>query len=230
MKTIKYGLTKTAPVFVSFLFIGIAFGAMMSGAGYSPLWTLAMSAIIYAGSMQIAMVPLLLAGASPLAMAAMTLAVNGRHLFYGLGLIEKFARYPLWQRIYMAFSLTDETFSILCSATYPDDVREAPADLCIAVCNHLYWVFGSMVGALLASGLPIDLTGIDFAATAFFTVVCVGQLKGAKNKNASYLGFLLAPAFLALLGDSFLLPTLAVGTLLLLGCKKIFAQEGAQHE
>ena len=83
---------------------------------------------------------------------------------------------------------------------------------------------------LLASGLPIDLTGIDFAATAFFTVVCVGQLKGAQNKNASYLGFLLAPAFLALLGDSFLLPTLAVGTLLLLGCKKFFAQEGAQHE
>ena len=223
MKTVKFALGKTAPVFVSFMFIGIAFGAMMTGAGYSPLWTLAMSALIYAGSMQIAMVPLLVAGASPFSMALMTLAVNGRHLFYGLSLIEKFARYPLWQRIYMAFSLTDETYSILCSNQYPEGVNSKWADLLIALFNHIYWVFGSVAGALLSAGLPFDLTGIDFAATAFFTVVCVGQLKGTKNKNASYLGFLLAVGMLVLLGgDEFLLPALGVGTVILLVFQKCF--------
>jgi len=223
LKTVKFALGKTAPIFLTYLFIGIAFGAMMSGAGYSPLWSLWSSLFIYAGSMQIAMVPLLVAGAGPLNMAIMTLAINGRHLFYGLSLIEKFKAYPLLQRLYMIFSLTDETYSILCSCDYPEGINQNRADLYIALFDHIYWVFGSMVGALLSAGLPFDLTGIDFAATAFFTVVCVGQIKGAKNKAPSLIGFVVAIAALMLLGsERFLLPALAVATVILLLMQKRF--------
>ena len=109
----KYAVTKSIPVFFGYIFLGIAFGILMSKAGYGPFWTLAASLFIYAGSMQFVLVSFLAAGA-PLGLVALTtLFINGRHMFYGLSFVERFRKmgryYP-----YMVFSLTDETYSVLC--------------------------------------------------------------------------------------------------------------------
>lgn len=45
--------------------------------------------------------------------AVMTLLINSRHAFYGLTFIEKFK--AMKSRPYMIFSLTDDTYSLLCS-------------------------------------------------------------------------------------------------------------------
>ena len=96
----KYAVTKSIPVFFGYIFLGIAFGILMSKAGYGPFWTLAASLFIYAGSMQFVLVSFLAAGA-PLGLVALTtLFINGRHMFYGLSFVERFRKmgryYPIW--------------------------------------------------------------------------------------------------------------------------------------
>ena len=187
----------TIPVLMGYLAIGMAFGLMMDSAGYSVFWALLMSLIIYAGAGQYMGVTLLAAGASPLQTALMTLLLNFRHMFYGLSMLEKFRGMGL----YMIFSLTDETYALLASAKAPEGVREKDYYLAIALMDHSYWVLGTVLGSLLGSALSFDTTGVDFAMTALFIVIAVGQWKGTRNHLPAAIGCLATLASLRLAGE-----------------------------
>ena len=71
--------TKTAflasvPVMAGYMVLGTGFGILLSSKGYGPLWSLAMSLFIYAGSMQY-MTLSLHTGAAGLLTAALTTQV-----------------------------------------------------------------------------------------------------------------------------------------------------------
>lgn len=216
MKTLKFAVSKTVPILFTYLFIGIAFGMMMTNAGFSPLYSALCAVFIYAGSMQIVLVAMLQAGAPLVSVALMTFFVNARHLFYGLAFLKDFkkmgAKYP-----YMVFSLTDETYSILCSCSYPPQIDKNQASFAIALLNHLYWVIGCLAGAVMGNVLPFDLTGIDFSATAFFVVVCVNQWQSFPSHIPAVVGAVCALAFLVVLGpQNFLIPAMAVSMVVLM--------------
>lgn len=116
---------------MSYLFIGVAFGILMTKAGYAPVWSFLSAAFIYAGSMQIVMVPLLAAGTPLYALALMSLFINARHMFYGLGFVEKFRKMGGLMYPYMALTLTDEAYSALCALDCPEGVDEGRASLLI---------------------------------------------------------------------------------------------------
>ena len=215
MREFRFALRQTFPIFFTYLFIGIAFGMMMSGSGYAPWWSFIMAVFIFAGSMQIVMVPLLTAGTPLPVLALMTLFINGRHLFYGLGFIERFRKMG-WRYPYMVLTLTDETYSILCSVQYEDGLDQQRADFLIALVNQCYWIFGCVLGACLGRYLNISAEGIDFSATAFFLVVVVNQWMQARSKLPALCGLVSALVFLLVLGpDRFLIPALSVSTLVL---------------
>ena len=208
MREFRFALKNTPSVFVTYLFLGIAFGVLMSDAGYGVLHSVASALFIYAGSFQFVMVPMMTAGASLSAFALTALFINARHIFYGVSFIEKFRRMGKCGQ-YMIFALTDETYSVLCSAKLPPELNEKRASLYIAILNHFYWIFGCFCGACIGEFLPFDLRGIDFSLTAFFIVVVVEQLR----QHASALPFTAAvffsALFLLLFGtEAFLVPTL----------------------
>ena len=107
-KTLAAAFPLTVPVLMGYLAIGMAFGLMLQAEGYGVVWALAMSLTIYAGSGQYLGVSLLAAGASLGQVAFLTLMINFRHLVYGLSMLEKF-RGMGRRKLYMIFSLTDET-------------------------------------------------------------------------------------------------------------------------
>ena len=49
---IKSALHDTIPVLAGYMVIGMGFGMIMNASGYGPVWSVAMSLFIYAGSMQ----------------------------------------------------------------------------------------------------------------------------------------------------------------------------------
>ena len=89
-RLLHYTFLQTLPVFCGYLFLGIAFGLLLSNAGYGAPWALFSSIFIYAGSIQFVLVNFLSGGFSLLTVAFMTLLINSRHIFYGLTFIEKF--------------------------------------------------------------------------------------------------------------------------------------------
>ena len=218
-KTLAVAFRQTLPVAFGYVFLGTAFGILMHQAGYGPLWALAASLFIYAGSMQFVAVSLLAAGAPLYTVALMTLFVNGRHIFYGLGFIEKFRR--MGRRFaYMVFALTDETYSVLVGLTCPPGVKEEDASFWIALLDQSYWVLGSLLGGLLGRALPFDMTGVDFSMTALFVVIYVNQWRQFRSHLPALTGLICALVSLALLGpERFLLPALAGSVALLIALR-----------
>lgn len=205
-------LKLTLPVLCGYVFLGTAFGATLAQAGFGPAWALMISGLVYAGSLQFVMVPFLASGVSLAAVLLTALMVNARHLFYGLSCIERFARMGR-AKPYMVFALTDETYSVFCGM--PQD-EEDGVMVRVALYNQIYWIAGSMIGAVLASQLPFELTGIDFSMTALFVVICVERAMNRADRLPMIIGGGIALVFLFLLGaDAFLAPALAATALLL---------------
>ena len=220
MRDLRYAFRQTVPVLCGYLFLGLAFGLLLQQAGYGWPWAVLTSVIVYAGSMQFVLVGLLGGGfASLLSVALTTLSVNSRHLFYGLSFLETFRKMGR-AKPYMIFSLTDETYSLLCSLQPPKELDADRVRLYIALLDHAYWVAGSAAGAILGSVLPFDLTGIDFAMTALFVVIFVDQWRGAKSRLPAVAGLGFGLLWLVVLGpDRFLLPALVCTVLVLLLCR-----------
>lgn len=73
----------------------------------------------------------------------------------------------------MIFSLSDETYSVLCSCKNEDpEEKNHPAWFLINLFDQSYWIVGSVIGALLGQVLPFDFTGIDFSMTALLLSFC----------------------------------------------------------
>ena len=213
--TVRYAFRQSLPVMFGYLFLGAAFGLVLRQAGYAPVWSLLISGLVYAGSLQFALVGLLTQGAALPTVALMSLFINSRHLFYGLSFVEKF-RTMGRRRPYMIFSLTDETYSVLCGMQPPPEVDEKQAMFLVALFNQVYWVAGSVLGGL-AGGLPLDFTGIDFSMTALFLVIFLGQWESSKSHLPAIAGLVCGVVFLLLLGpDLFLLPALLTTVFILL--------------
>ena len=205
---IGFAFKQTIPVMLGYIFLGIAFGLLLQNAGYSFVWAFLASVVIYAGSMQFVLVSLLTAGAGLLYTAVMTLFINGRHIFYGLSFVEKYKKmgkaYP-----YMVFSLTDETYSVLCSVKIPEGMEEKKVFFWISLLDQCYWITGSVIGALAGSHIPFDSTGIDFSMTALFVVIVVEQWREQKSHFPALLGAVCGIVWLLVLGpDRFILPAL----------------------
>ena len=211
-KSLAAAFPHTVPVLMGYLSIGIVFGWMLSAAGFHPIWSAIMSLTMYAGSGQYLGVQLL-ADAAPLADAAfLTLILNFRHLVYGLSMLEKFQGMG-WRKLYMIFSLTDETYALLAGVEAPEGVNEKAFYFSIALLDHLYWIAGSVIGAVAGALITINTEGIDFAMTALFLVIAVEQWQSNQRHSPVLLGALGTLACLLLFGPEngrFLIPALVI--------------------
>ncbi|WP_394960681.1 AzlC family ABC transporter permease [Candidatus Allofournierella merdavium] len=214
--TARFALRQSLGVLFGYLFLGTAFGILLRQAGFGALWALAFSGLVYAGSLQFVLAGFLAAPTALPTVALMSLFINARHLFYGLSFVERFASMGK-KRLYMIFSLTDETYSVLCGMDQvPAGVDKHGAMFLVALLDQLYWVAGSLLGTF-AGALPLDFTGIDFSMTALFLVIFLEQWRGAKSHLPALLGLGCGAVFLLALGpDNFLLPALCATVAVLL--------------
>lgn len=220
-KHIGFAFHKTIPVMLGYLFLGMAFGLLLQNAGYSFLWAFLSSLIIYAGSMQFVLVTMLTGGVSLVYTALMTLFINGRHIFYGLSFVEKYKKmgkaYP-----YLVFSLTDETYSVLCGTHVPEDMDEKKVFFWISFLDQCYWVLGSTLGGLAGQYITFDSTGIDFSMTALFVVIVIEQWQEKEAHMSAIIGAVCGIVFLLLFGaDRFILPALLCAMMALIFMHKI---------
>lgn len=226
-KALSAAFPVTLPVLFGFVPLGIAFGLLMNAAGYHVLWSILMSLLVYAGSAQFMGVELLSAIAPLPQVAVMTLIINFRHLVYGLSMLEKY-RDMGWRKPYLIFALPDETYAILSSGQIPQGIASKDYYMAVSLLNQIYWVAGSALGGLLGAALPINTHGADFAMTALFLVIALGQWEERKNRPSALLGLGAALLSLLLFGpDRFLIPALALMILALLAFRSRLEREGA---
>lgn len=202
------------PVLGGIFFLAVGYGVYMAGKGFSPWWPTLMAATIYAGSMEFIVVGLLLSTFNPLYALALTFAVNGRHLFYGLSILEKYWQTG-WKRCVLIPWMCDEAFTVNFTTEPPAGVPRDWYMFFVTLQMYVTWVFGAWLGGFVGTSLA-DLKGIEFVMPALFIVIFVNQWQKERSHLSSLLGVALAVASLWLFGERyFLLPALVAAAVLL---------------
>lgn len=176
-QALRRAFPATLPVLAGYGFLGFAYGVTMKESGFGPGWTALCSLAVYAGSMQFALVGLMASAFAPVTAMLMALMVNARHVFYGLSMLEPYGHAGAYKP-YLIFALTDETYSLVVSGA-PEGTNAPQWYTAVSALDQGYWVAGSLLGAVLGQVIPFDLTGIDFAMTALFTVIVTEQTMDA---------------------------------------------------
>ena len=200
----------TIPVLLGYIFLGIAFGILMADANYSVLQAFLSSICIYTGALQFLSVSLLSTNASLVTTFLMAVLLNSRHLFYGLSFIERFRAMALKHRFYLIYSLSDETYALLCSLKQDKDYHDDRLLVLVSFLDQSYWVIGTIIGAIFKSIFDFNTTGIDFAISALFICICLDQYLNSDQHQFTYLGFIVSIICLLIFRSNFILPSIII--------------------
>lgn len=219
-KALKAAFPYTLPILTGFLFLGLAYGIYMNARGFSFVYPMLMSLLVYGGSLEFVAVEMLLSPFAPVQVLVMTLLIQARHIFYGISMLDRYKGMG-WKKYYLIFGMCDESFSINYTAEIPDDVDKGWFMFFVTLLNHFYWFSGATLGGLVGSLLKFDTTGISFVMTAMFVVIFLEQWLKEDNHISSLIGILAATVCLICFGsDSFMIPTMAAIIILLTVFKK----------
>lgn len=211
----KAAFPHTIPIMAGFLFLGMSYGIYSSANGFSFVYPMLTSMLVFGGSLEFVTVSMLLGSFAPLQTFLMALLIQARHLFYGITMLNKYKGTGI-KKFYLIFGMCDESFSINCSVNPPDDVDKGWFMFFVTILNQFYWVFGASIGGILGSVINFNIKGIDFVMTAMFVVIFLEHWLSAKKKQPAIIGLLTAVACLVIFGkNSFLIPTMACIIILL---------------
>ena len=212
------------PVLTGYLVLGAGFGILMTASGFGILPSVCMGLFIYAGSLQYIAVGLMAAGASLPEIAVTSLAVNARHIFYGISMAEKYAGTGKIKP-YLIFSLTDETYALVVAPPPLPQEQLNSFYFFVSLFDHFYWVAGSAIGAAAGSFIRVDTTGIDFALTALFVTILLSLLREKKNLFPAAAGLAGSIACLLIFGsDSFLIPAMILIAVILIAARRFLTR------
>lgn len=199
---------QTLPVFAGYWVLGLGYGIYVQSLGL-PVWLPPlMGTVVYGGSLEFVLASLLLGSFAPVSAFLMALMIQARHLFYGLTMLQRYRGYGL-RSAYMIFAMSDETFSITCSAEPPEDVDKGWFMFFITLLDQIYWVASAAMGAALGSVLPFSTEGVDFVMTAMFVVIFLNQWEKEKQHASAIIGIAAPLVCLHIFGSgSFLIPSM----------------------
>jgi 4-azaleucine resistance transporter AzlC len=175
-RRILNGMGEALPIVMGYIPVGFAFGVLAQKAGISPLNTLLLSIMVYAGSSQLIAAGLIAAGAGVWTLVITTFIVNLRHMLMSAALSPHFRSWRKWEQALFAFELTDESFAVH-SARFARDQGDKLETFTVNLTAQLSWILGTWLG-MVAGTLISDVRpyGIDFALPAMFVALLVLQV------------------------------------------------------
>ena len=172
------GVRQTLPLAMSGIPVSLIFGILAHGAGLSLAEVGLMSSIVCAGAAQFVALGL---WTSPLPVAGIIVAtaiVNLRHLLLGASLRPWLGDLPARQTYGPVFFLSDESWA-LTLREFTAGGRDGAFLLGNGLTMSAAWVGGCLLGRGAGSRLTDPAHwGLDFAFTAVFAALLVGQWRG----------------------------------------------------
>ena len=171
------GLSRAIPIVVGYVPVGLAFGVLAQKAGLSPLNTMLMSLLVYAGASQFIAVSLFAAGAPAWSVIVTTLVVNLRHMLMSAALSPFLKRWHPAELAAFAFQLTDETFAVHSQGLSSGAIRKASA-FAIHVTAQASWVLGTWLGMVTGQRITdVKPLALDYALPSLFVALLVLQIR-----------------------------------------------------
>ena len=164
------------PLSIAVIPWGILAGSLAVEAGLFDIQAQAVSALVFAGSVQLVGMGLVKAGASLTTLLLTTLFLTSRHLLYSATMRTRISHLPVHQRLILGFLLTDELFAV-CSHQTRKQFSFWYA-FGAGFSFYLIWQLASLSGILLGQSIPnLDQYGLDFAVAATFIAIVLPTIK-----------------------------------------------------
>ena len=173
---IKEGIKAGIPIALGYFSVSVAFGVSTVGAGV-PWWgstLISLTNLTSAG--QKAGVDVMAVGGSILLIVLTTLIINMRYFLMGVSMSQKVEeKMPLWQRLLVAFGITDEIYAV--SMGRKCDLT-APYMAGLIIPPIFGWTGGTLVGSVATNFMPEILAeAMGIALYGMFIAVIVPPSK-----------------------------------------------------
>ena len=158
--------------------MGIGYAAIAMKAGFTPLQTIAMSFLVYAGAGQIIAASMALSGATAIAIILTNLVVNLRYFVMSTCVLNQVEESNFGLNVLAAHVTVDESFAVF---SLSDD-SSIWMYLGIAITAWLSWCLGAAIGVVLLDILPVIVTNsFNISLYALFVAILVPAVKDSKQ-------------------------------------------------
>ncbi|WP_261134009.1 AzlC family ABC transporter permease [Bacillus sp. Marseille-Q3570] len=196
-RTIKTAFLESSPLAIAIGAYGLSYGVLATQAHFSIFATVAMSLLVFSGSVQMVAVAMIATGASMVSVLSTSLLLNLRNLLYGAALAEGLAPSKKWRWL-LSFGVSDEPF-VLGSSRFnrygPDPIYFGV----VALSFYIAWFFSSLIGAMIGNQVDPQKWGLDLAFPVTFVALLIPSLKGKP-----VIGTALAAVVIAISLESFM--------------------------
>ena len=162
--------------------MGIGYAAIAIKAGMTPLQTVSMSVLVYAGAGQFIAASMVLSGASVIAIVLTNFVVNLRYFVMSTCVLNQVEDSNLPLCILAAHTTVDESFAMF-SLSEDSSIW---IYLGIAVIAWISWIVGAAIGVVALDLLPVIVTNsFNISLYALFVAILVPAVK--ENKQMAIL-------------------------------------------
>ena len=149
----RAGFRATVPLWLGAVPFGAVYAVTALAAGLTPMQTLAMSLLVFAGAAQFTAAGLFASGAAPATIVITTLIINLRHLLLSASVAPFVQRASQPLKALLAFQLTDETYAIGMRRFLTG--QGTPAYLLGAnISLYIVWQLSTITGLLVGALIP----------------------------------------------------------------------------
>ncbi|MDU2064273.1 MAG: AzlC family ABC transporter permease, partial [Sporomusaceae bacterium] len=153
----RRGVIASGPILLGVIPFGITCGIMGLTAGLTPVETVLMSLLVFAGASQFIAITMLGAGLSSWSVITLTtLLVNLRHMLMGASLAKYLVKQPLSRQLILSFLLTDEAYAVTISRIYQSGYSSA-YHLGASLSMYVTWGLSTLTGVLVGGYIPDPL-------------------------------------------------------------------------
>ncbi len=179
---LRAGYLAMLPLWLGAAPFGVIYAVSALAAGLTPVQTLAMSLLVFAGASQFTAVGLIAAGAGPLAISLTTLIINARHLLMTTSLAPHLRGVGPWRRLLLAAQLTDESYAVGIGR-YLEGRGSAAFQIGCNLSLYTCWPLSTIAGIALGQAIPDPAAyGLDLVFPLTFIGLLVPLLRQPDNR------------------------------------------------
>ena len=197
---LRDGVRDTLPLLLGIVPFALVAGVAGVEAGLTPLQTVGLSVVVFAGASQLAAIDLLGRDAALGVVVLTVVVINLRMLMYSASIAPYFRDLSTRVRAGCAYLLTDQAYA-LAVARYTGE-RDRPADertrrpyyyLGVGATLWVVWQAGTVVGVVFGAAVP-DGWRLGFAVPLVFLALLVPAVSDAPNLVAAVVAAVVAVA------------------------------------
>jgi branched chain amino acid efflux pump len=171
------------------------FGVLATEAGLSIFEVMSFSLVVIAGAAQFTALQLMQDEAPTIIVLASALAVNLRVAMYSAALTPYLGHAPLWQRIFAAYLLVDQSYALSHTKFESEPQLSMPQRMAyyFGTCTlvMIVWFGCSYLGAALGTALPADIP-LDFALPIAFLAMVAPMMRTLPHVIAAVVAVIVA--------------------------------------